>query len=82
MTSSPVVILCRLKISRASRLARFRSTAAPNLRLAAIPNRDNEPPLAATKRVMKRAGIRTPVEYARSKSTRRRTRSADVNPSG
>jgi hypothetical protein len=30
---------------------------------------------------MNRVGIRTPVEYARSKSIRRRTRSAGVNPS-
>jgi len=47
----------RLNSSRARRLARLRSTADPNFRVAATPKRGASVPLPMTKIVMKRPWI-------------------------
>ena len=75
MMSSAAATLLRLNISRARRLARFRSTADPSFLVAATPRRAGPPPFGTTKRVMNRPWTRRPVLYARSKSGRFRTRS-------
>lgn len=46
--------LLRLNSSRARRFARFRTTAEPNFRVAAMPNRGEKPLLGTTKTVMNR----------------------------
>jgi hypothetical protein len=76
MISIPDGTLCRLKISRARRLARLRSIAEPSFLEAVTPSRADGPPLATTRRAMNRPPIRTPFWYAWSKSGRRRTRLA------
>lgn len=65
MTSTPAGGLWRLKTSRASRFALFRTTAGPSLRVAETPSRGEDPPLATTNRVMNRPWTRTPLVYAR-----------------
>ena len=61
MMSSAAATLLRLNISRARRLARFRSTADPSFLVAATPSRADRPPFATTKTVMKRPWTRSPV---------------------
>ena len=73
-------VLWHLNSSRARRFTRFRRTAAPNLRLAATPNRGCVQEFGTTMTVMNRALTRVPSEYARSNSGRRRIRSRGANP--
>jgi hypothetical protein len=77
--SSPGPGLCRRYIVRTSRLARLRTTEPPILRVAAMPSRLTACPFFNRKTVMYRPGVLRPCWYTRSKSARRRMRSAWVN---